>query len=792
MKFPKLDSTTRRSSAVRCLGGLLLVTGFVAGHGTTAIAADITTSFEFVDLDGTFTLGSSPDSAEFQGGQARSAGVPSLYKSGLNGWMISSGETGTILFETAAQSVAFWFRNESTAVSSTVTLVDEDGAVMASVSGSTSFQQVSVEEIGPRRVARITVANNGASGRVVIDDFSSSTGVPPGPLADPLPSPIGPAEVMVELVPVAEGLTAPNWGTTAPGEGTRLFVSDQAGLLWAVDLGTGNKSVFLDVASRLVSLGIAGPGTFDERGLLGVAFHPGYATNGLLYTYTSEPVAAAADFSTIPVGESADHQSVVSEWQVPNPGNPASVVDPGSAREVLRIDEPQFNHNGGGLGFGPDGLLYVSLGDGGNADDEGAGHSPGGNGQDLGNVLGTILRIDPLGTDAANGTYGIPAGNPFVSVGGAVEEIWAYGFRNPFRFSFDSATGDLYVADVGQNDIEEVNLAMAGGNFGWPRMEGSFFFDGNGTDDGFVTAADPGGTASLIRPVAEYDHDEGSAIIGGFVYRGSAIPELTGHYVFGDFARTFSNDGRLFQLDGSGTVVELKLAGGSAFGRSLMGFGQDASGELYVMANSTGTPFGSTGVVLRMAPPKPLCAPTPEPAAGCRLAAAGKSSLRIRDNTPGVADTRDEISWKWSKGEATSLADFGDPVEGTGTYRLCIYDGAGLLRELDLPPGAGSRGTQPGWFPGSASATGGSFSYFDKSGGVSGLVSAQFKAGETGKARLKIRAAGLKLDAITPPITTPVTAQLLVSDAAGSRCWQSTFTQPAKNEGGLFQAKGPS
>jgi glucose/arabinose dehydrogenase len=207
----------------------------------------------------------------------------------------------------------------------------------------------------------------------------------------------------VRLEPVADGLTAPNWGTAAPGDNQRLFVTDQDGILWAIDLDSGDKSVFLDVSDRLVALGAFGPGTFDERGLLGVAFHPDYAMNGLLYTYTSEPVSAPADFSTMPVGTEPNHQSVILEWQVPNPGDPAAVVDPTSARELLRIDQPQFNHDGGGMDFGADGMLYISLGDGGGRDDQGVGHGEIGNGQDLSTILGSIIRIDPLGNNSANG-----------------------------------------------------------------------------------------------------------------------------------------------------------------------------------------------------------------------------------------------------------------------------------------------------------------------------------------------------------------------------------------------------
>ncbi|MGH2778252.1 MAG: PQQ-dependent sugar dehydrogenase, partial [Actinomycetota bacterium] len=164
------------------------------------------------------------------------------------------------------------------------------------------------------------------------------------PLEDPIPRPINKGGPQVRLEPVATGLTAPNWGISAPGDSNRLFVTDQDGILWAIDLASGAKTVFLDVSARLVPLGAFGPGTFDERGLLGLAFHPDYPNNGLLYTFTSEPVSGPADFSTMPPGTPPNHQSVIAEWQVPNPSAAASVVDPSTRRELLRIDKPQFNH----------------------------------------------------------------------------------------------------------------------------------------------------------------------------------------------------------------------------------------------------------------------------------------------------------------------------------------------------------------------------------------------------------------------------------------------------------------
>ncbi len=445
-------------------------------------------------------------------------------------------------------------------------------------------------------------------------------------LEDPIAESITKSGPLVRLEPLAEGMTAPNWATSAPGDTRRLFVVDQVGLLWAVNRFTGDKVVFADLSALLVDLGAFGPGSFDERGFLGVAFHPDYQANGLLYTYTSEPASGAADFS-VPLGDPENHHAVISEWQVPDPGDPASVVDPDSRRVVMSVAEPQFNHNAGAINFGSDGMLHIALGDGGGSDDQGPGHVAPGNGQDPSNILGNILRIDPLGTNSANEQYGVPDDNPFFPDGpgpfggevgcadGVCDEIFAWGFRNPFRFSFDSATGDMYAADVGQSDIEEINVVVAGGNYGWPIKEGSFCFDGNGAERSFVTDDQPclNEPSMLIGPVAEYDHDEGIAIVGGFVYRGSMIPQLQGRYVFGDFLRSFGgNNGRLFFLNkkdlvrNNGTMTskisEFRIKGQDNLGMTLLGLGQDAKGELYVLANMTAVPSGETGVVMKVAP----------------------------------------------------------------------------------------------------------------------------------------------------------------------------------------------
>ena len=421
------------------------------------------------------------------------------------------------------------------------------------------------------------------------------------------------AEFELELI--ADGFTTPVLGIHAPGKNKQLFVVDQVGTITAVKLqpdrhgGVPDSFTFLDVGTTgldlLVPLGAFGPGSFDERGFLGLAFHPDYRKNGLLYTYTSEPLdSGTADFPIPDTGEPpAGNASltVIREWRVDNPKRPGSVVDPTSSRVVVRIEQPQFNHNGGDIAFGPDGMLYIALGDGGSADDQGAGHPNGGNGQDLseGNLLGKILRIDPEGSDSANGQYGIPEDNPFVDAPGA-DEIFAYGFRNPFRMSFDTRTGRLYAADVGQNDIEEIDLVVSGGNYGWPIKEGTFLFDMNGDGPGFTTVNSPGAPAGLIDPIAQYDHDEGTSVTGGFVYRGNRVKDLRGTYVFGDFTASFAGpQGRLFHIDQSGELAELIPASGPV-GMFLTGFGQDRKGELYVMGQQGFAPVGATGQIFKL------------------------------------------------------------------------------------------------------------------------------------------------------------------------------------------------
>lgn len=436
---------------------------------------------------------------------------------------------------------------------------------------------------------------------------------PPEKLQDPIVGGIAGGQT-IELEDVASGFVVPNYATPAPGLNGYLFVVDQVGVIWQIDLSDGSKVEFLDVSAQLVALGVFGPGSFDERGLLGLAFHPQYATNGRLYTYQSEPVNGAADFSTMPNGIAADHQTVIAEWQVANPTSPLSVVNAASKRVILRIDQPQFNHDGGMLAFGPDNMLYISLGDGGGADDVDGqvsfgspmvGHGQS-NGLDATNPLGAILRIDPLGNSSGNGQYSVPGSNPFTAGGdNRLDEIFAYGLRNVFRFSFDSQTGDLYAGDVGQNDIEEVNIITSGGNYGWNAKEGSFFFYPNGQNRGYVSnTPSPTATAGMIDPTLQYDHDEGLSVMGGYVYRGSDLQNLVGSYVFGDWSTDFGTPrGRLFYSDDMQTIREFKIRGQADLGLFLNGFGQDQNGELYIVGNTTGTPTDTTGVLRKIVQP---------------------------------------------------------------------------------------------------------------------------------------------------------------------------------------------
>jgi glucose/arabinose dehydrogenase len=492
---------------------------------------------------------------------------------------------------------------------------------------------------------------------------------PGNEVVDPLP-PLAKGGIAIGLRKLADGFESPTQAQTAPGHPGRLFVADQKGKIYAIDLATGTKAVFLDVSSAsvagsvLVPVGGATGLGYDERGLLGLAFHPKYAINGLMYIYMSVRADAngdlvvdtPADFSTMaqqnPNNALPNHQSIVVELKVPSPSNALSVPDLASARVLMRMDRPQSNHNGGNLIFDKEGLLYIASGDGGGANDRFVGHTapglntPHGNSQDTSNVLGDILRIDPLGRNSQNGQYGVPSTNPFVRnliprparLGGAngcadgfCDEIFASGIRNTWGMSFDRARdGVLITADVGQNKLEEINIIKAGRNYGWPILEGNHCFAvvPNATNPlasgtGFISDSSYTGARVLTPPVAVYDHHDGLSITGGFVYRGTAIRELRGHYVFGDWALNFAGYvtpqdpaddprrlGRLFYLatpelegkPGEKSEVLEFFSVGMAMPIKITAFGQDAAGELYVLGNRKGAPSDTTGSVWKIVP----------------------------------------------------------------------------------------------------------------------------------------------------------------------------------------------
>jgi len=440
-------------------------------------------------------------------------------------------------------------------------------------------------------------------------------------------------DIAIFLQPIATNMAAPDYAISPPGDTNRLFVVEQNGLLRVIQNGTLLPAAALDIQSRVAPpLDPSKPN--DERGFLGLAFHPGFndpSSPGYrtLYTYNSEMIPAATT-PTYPVPTTAtnNYKNVVNEWKISTTN--ANVVDPASRREVISFGKNAANHNGGTITFGPDGYAYLALGDGGNANDVGPSHIvPGGNAQNLSTPLGKMLRFDPLNPAlttgssdpiSTNGQYRIPTSNPFQGPG-QVPEIYAYGLRNPYRFAFDSVTGNLIEGDVGQNNVEEINRIVMGGNFGWAIKEGDFLFNmtnGPAGPAGTVGTPpgnrSPGSPAGLIDPISgtlatlEYDHNEGISITGGFVYRGSAIPELYGKYVFGDLAlipAPVRVNGRIFYADFQTGLIKafpLFQFGGSAVlpnGLTVHGFGQDADGELYALVTNTSA-NGTGGIVYKL------------------------------------------------------------------------------------------------------------------------------------------------------------------------------------------------
>lgn len=420
----------------------------------------------------------------------------------------------------------------------------------------------------------------------------------------------GPPTVGLRLV--ADGLTSPVALVPVPDGSGRLFVVDQAGLIRILRPdGTLVSQPFLDLRDRLVKL----MGAFDERGLLGLAFHPQFARNGRFFVYYSAPLRPGA-----PAGFNVT--STVSEFHVS--ATDPDRADPSSERVLLQVDKPQFNHNAGTLLFGPDGDLYISIGDGGGGNDVGLGHvddwyatNAGGNGQDVThNLLGNILRVN-----VDSGTpYGIPKDNPFVGRDG-LDEIYAYGLRNPYRMSFDmGGTHQLFVGDAGQNRWEEVDIVTKGGNYGWNVKEGTHCFDADNADmdrpscPSTVGPGHPDAGKPLIDPIIEQANASqgglGIVVIGGNVYRGSGLPQLQGRYVFGDFSSNIDRpDGLLFvatpRKNGLWPTQQLQVAGSpdGRLGHFVLGFGQDLGGEVYVLTTDSPGPTGTTGKVFKLVRP---------------------------------------------------------------------------------------------------------------------------------------------------------------------------------------------
>jgi glucose/arabinose dehydrogenase len=339
------------------------------------------------------------------------------------------------------------------------------------------------------------------------------------------------------LLEVASGLSFPLYLTAPPGETSRLFIVEQTGGIRIIKSGTLLETPFLDISGQVSSGG--------ERGLLGLAFDPNYTSTGRFFVHYTDPAG----------------DTRVSRFQVSvNP----DIADAGSEQVILTATQPYSNHNGGQLLFGPDGMLYLGLGDGGSSGD------PQGRGQDLSDLLGSILRLDVQ----AGSPYTVPPDNPFVAQAGARPEIWSYGLRNPWRFSFDRGTGDLYIADVGEGQFEEVDVSPAAGgagkglNYGWNRMEGKHCFNRGECDQ-----------TGLTLPAHEYSHSQGCSITGGYVYRGSAIPALQGLYFFADYCQGWV---RSFRYTG-GAATELTDWRALQPGGLITSFGEDAAGEIYIM-----------------------------------------------------------------------------------------------------------------------------------------------------------------------------------------------------------------
>ncbi len=357
------------------------------------------------------------------------------------------------------------------------------------------------------------------------------------------------ASFSLGIEPLVQGLTRPVFVTPAGDGSGRLFIVQQTGQILIFENGQLLKQPFLDIRSKITTAG-------NEQGLLGMAFDPNYSKTGVFYVNYSRK-------------ENGDN--IIARYKTTSDPN---VADPNSEQVILTIKGFEPNHNSGMLAFGPDGYLYIGTGDGGGAGDR---HGPIGNAQSLNILNGKILRID-VNAD----TYSIPPTNPFVNQSDALPEIWAYGLRNPWRFSFDKATGDLYIADVGQGSKEEVDFQPAGDkggeNYGWRVMEGNDCYNPSTNCD----------TSGKVKPIFDYSHDFGCSITGGYVYRGSQYPWLVGQYIFADYCTGIV---WTTSRDASGQWHTRQIG---KFNDTISSFGQDQDGELFVVGHGSGTIYKLT------------------------------------------------------------------------------------------------------------------------------------------------------------------------------------------------------
>ena len=424
----------------------------------------------------------------------------------------------------------------------------------------------------------------------------------------------------VTLRLIADGLVHPLRAISPPDASARLFVVDQIGKVWTVfPNGTTNDRPFIDISGKLATLSAP----YDEKGLLGLAFHPQYATNGKFYLWYSAPLDALAPANW-------DHTNILSEFKVSADPN---LADTGSERFILMSNHPYANHNGGDISFGPDGFLYLPMGDGGGGNDVGTGHSGIGNGQDLTNLLGKILRIDidknssvsvthAVDSPDGNIAYGVPSDNPFVA-GPGRDEIFAYGFRNPAFATFDTGGNHSYfVGNAGQDLYEGVFLVEKGMNYGWPIKENGHCFDRSSPNDPAAGCVRETGYLGepLVDPIISLPHSSfassGLAVVGGHVYRGSALPEFQGGYLFGLWRAnsvawittqnspkwTFSTLAYSSIQDRSGTQLPGVAVPATGVPGFLMGFGIGADQELYVLTSENQGPDGTTGKVWKILP----------------------------------------------------------------------------------------------------------------------------------------------------------------------------------------------